>query len=227
MRSWTASSMSALVAVSMTLAFAAGCDSRLERHEDEPGPSPLPSEQLSQWAGKHAEPYGIPERALQAYAYAAAVMDRSAPGCGIGWPTLAAIGSVMSNHGGAAGSEISPSGDVTPIQRGLNLADPAIGKERVADTDKGVWDGSSARDVPMGPMQFFPSRWEQWVTDGTNDGKATPDNIDDAALSAARFLCAVGGDLRQSEGWTKAVGQFYPSSLFVMKAHDVSVTYSR
>lgn len=204
-----------------------GCADRLEPEDETPPPLENPTKQLAEWSELHAGPYGVPERALQSYAYAAAIMDRSAPECGIGWPTLAAIGSVMSNHGRAEDARISDNGIVAPELRNLDLADAELAKERVADTDAGRLDGTSTQDVPMGPMQFSPSRWQQWATDADNDGEPNPDSFDDAALSTARFLCAVGGDLRAPDGWTRAVSQFYPSSLFVMKVHDVSVTYSR
>lgn len=204
-----------------------GCADRLEPEDETPPPLENPTKQLTEWSELHAGPYGIPDRALQSYAYAAAIMDRSAPECGIGWPTLAAIGSVMSNHGRADGATVAASGKVTPELRDLDLADPELASEHVADTDAGRLDGSSTQDVPMGPMQFSPSRWQQWATDADNDGQPDPDSFDDASLSAARFLCAVGGDLRAPDGWTRAVSQFYPSTMFVMKVHDVSVTYSR
>jgi len=37
------------------------------------------------------------------------------------------------------------------------------------------------------------------------DGKVDPSNIDDAAMSAARYLCASGGSLASPEGWMRAI----------------------
>lgn len=217
----------AIAPLAVLALLVAGCADRLEPEDETPPPLENPTKQLAEWSELHAGPYGVPDRALQAYAYAAAIMDRSAPECGIGWPTLAAIGSVMSNHGRADGATVEADGTVAPALRDLDLADPGRAEERVADTDAGRFDGTSTQDVPMGPMQFSPSRWQQWATDADNDGDPDPDSVDDAALSTARFLCAVGGDLRSPDGWTRAVSQFYPSTMFVMKVHDVSVTYSR
>ena len=41
-------------------------------------------------------------------------------------------------------------------------------------------------------MQFIPSTWRRYATDGNGDGIADPNNIYDAAASAARYLCASG-----------------------------------
>ena len=54
-------------------------------------------------------------------------------------------------------------------------------------------------------MQFIPSTWAGYGIDGNGDGTADPFNIDDAALAAARYLCAAGGDLRTAAGQGRAV----------------------
>jgi murein DD-endopeptidase MepM/ murein hydrolase activator NlpD len=45
----------------------------------------------------------------------------------------------------------------------------------------------------IGWMQFMPSTWIRWGTDGNGDGVADPWNPDDAIVSAARYLAAAGG----------------------------------
>ena len=42
----------------------------------------------------------------------------------------------------------------------------------------------------MGPMQFIPSTWRKWATDGNGDGIGDPQNLDDAAMAAARWAVA-------------------------------------
>ena len=44
-------------------------------------------------------------------------------------------------------------------------------------------------------MQFIPSTWRTWGADGDGDGRADPQNVYDAAASAARYLCAGGRNL--------------------------------
>ena len=52
----------------------------------------------------------------------------------------------------------------------------------------------------IGWMQFMPSTWLRWGTDGSGDGIADPWNPEDAVYSAARYLAAAGGatDLRRA-----------------------------
>jgi murein DD-endopeptidase MepM/ murein hydrolase activator NlpD len=44
----------------------------------------------------------------------------------------------------------------------------------------------------VGWMQFMPSTWERWGTDGDGDGIADPWDPDDAVYAAARYLAAAG-----------------------------------
>ena len=41
----------------------------------------------------------------------------------------------------------------------------------------------------MGPLQFIPDTWRELGRDGNGDGVADPDNLYDAALTAAAHLC--------------------------------------
>jgi len=52
----------------------------------------------------------------------------------------------------------------------------------------------------VGWMQFMPSTWLRWGTDGNGDGIADPWSAEDAVTSAARYLAAAGGqtDLRRA-----------------------------
>jgi membrane-bound lytic murein transglycosylase B len=62
----------------------------------------------------------------------------------------------------------------------------------IGDTDGGAYDGDPVYDHAVGPMQFIPSTWRRWASDGNGDGRGDPNNIYDAALAAARYLCATG-----------------------------------
>ena len=48
----------------------------------------------------------------------------------------------------------------------------------------------------MGPMQFLPGTWSRYACDGDGDGKADVQNVFDASLAAARYLCSGGLNLR-------------------------------
>jgi hypothetical protein len=45
-------------------------------------------------------------------------------------------------------------------------------------------------------MQFLPGTWARYASDGDGDGKADPQNLFDATLAAARYLCSGGLNLR-------------------------------
>jgi hypothetical protein len=45
-------------------------------------------------------------------------------------------------------------------------------------------------------MQFLPGTWARYASDGKGDGTADPQNLFDATLAAARYLCSGGLNLR-------------------------------
>jgi len=54
-------------------------------------------------------------------------------------------------------------------------------------------------------MQFLPATWRQYGVYADNDGIIDINDIDDAALTAAAFLCANDRDLSTLEGWNAAI----------------------
>ncbi|MGW4568333.1 lytic transglycosylase domain-containing protein [Streptomyces sp. NPDC004561] len=133
----------------------------------------------------------LPASVFTAYRRAEEELARSAPRCRLRWQLLAAIGQVES--GQAWGGRLTPDGTtVTPIL-GPRLTGGAFAV--VADTDGGAYDGDAVYDRAVGPMQFIPSTWARWGTDGNGDGRTDPNNIYDAALAAGRYLCAGGRNL--------------------------------
>ncbi|RMI03417.1 lytic murein transglycosylase, partial [Cellulomonas triticagri] len=158
------------------------------------------------WLARTAERSGIPPVALRAYAGAALALGEEQPGCGIGWNTLAAIGLAESDHGTAGGSALDARGVAVPPVLGPAL-DGSAGRARIADTDAGALDGDTRLDRAVGPMQMIPQTWATWAADGDGDGVADPQNVTDAALAAARYLC-VSGDLADPEIWVQAVASY-------------------
>ena len=75
-------------------------------------------------------------------------------------------------------------------------------------------------------MQFIPSTWEQWAADGDRDGRADPQDIDDAALAAARYLCASGADLSTGTGWSAAIYSYNHSVDYVRSVYDAAQAYA-
>lgn len=154
------------------------------------------------WLARTSRTTRIPARALLAYAGAQLTITAEEPGCGIGWNTLAGIGRIESDHGRHSGAVLGEDGYSAPAIRGIPL--DGSRSARIADTDRGRWDGDTRWDRAVGPLQFIPSTWERWGADGNGDGIADPNQIDDAALAAARYLCAAG-PMTTPAGWRTAI----------------------
>lgn len=177
----------------------------------------------SSWVAENATRLDIPERALAAYAGAAMKLSGEQPECGLDWATLAGIGYVESIHGGIFGGEIEEDGKQRPAIIGIALdgATTAL----IPDTDRGSLDGDPVWDRAAGPMQIIPDTWRQYAADGNGDGMTDPQQIDDAALTAARYLCAVGVDLRTTDGWIAAVGAYNDSTDYNHRVAEATSHY--
>lgn len=133
----------------------------------------------------------LPATVLDAYQRAQAALALSDPGCHLPWQLLAAIGQVES--GQARGGEVDSNG--TTYKPILGPVLDGNGFANISDTDGGAYDGDALHDRAVGPMQFIPSTWRTWGADGNGDGVKNPNNVYDAALAAAHYLCADGRDL--------------------------------
>ncbi|KAA1250863.1 hypothetical protein F0Q45_07355 [Mycobacterium simiae] len=187
-----------------------------------------PADQLREWAEQRAPALEMPVIALEAYAYAARVAEVENPKCHIAWTTLAGIGQVESHNGTYHGATIAPNGDVTPPIRGVRL-DGTGGTLRIVDSDRGNMDGASDGDGvqrAMGPMQFIAETWRLYGVDANNDGIISPDNIDDAALSAAGYLCWRGKDLATPRGWITALRAYNNSGVYARAVRDWATAYA-
>jgi membrane-bound lytic murein transglycosylase B len=184
-----------------------------------------PADQLHAWAAQRAPALDMPITALEAYAYAARVAEVENPKCHLAWTTLAGIGMVESHHGTYRGAVVAPNGDVRPLIRGVRL-DGSMGNMQIADTDRGKLDGDPTMDRAMGPMQFIPETWKLYGVDANNDGIVSPDNIDDAALSAAGYLCWRGKDLATPRGWMAALRAYNLSDQYARTVRDWATAYA-
>jgi membrane-bound lytic murein transglycosylase B len=176
------------------------------------------------WTDRTAAATGIPRRALLAYAGAELRLRAEAPACGLGWNTLAAIGFVESEHGTLFGGSIGADGLASPAIVGIPLNGDGV--EAIRDTDGGLLDGDSVWDRAVGPMQFIPGTWEQFGADGDGDGRSDVHAIDDAALAAARYLCASGGDLREAGDWIAAVSSYNSTLDYNHRVASAADTYA-
>jgi membrane-bound lytic murein transglycosylase B len=169
---------------------------------------------------------GIPSVALNAYRVAATRMDNVDPGCGIDWALLAGIGREESDHGRFGGAVLHADGVSTPPIIGPAL--DGVHWDFIPAPANGLaLDGDAKYAHALGPMQFIPSTWAIYGTDANGDGKADVFNINDAALGAARYLCAAGGNLRSYAGQVRAVLAYNHSDQYLAQVLALADAYRR
>jgi hypothetical protein len=169
---------------------------------------------------------GIPAAALAAYQRAETVMNSADPDCHLPWQLVAAIGRVESDHGRYGGNRLGDDGVARP---GI-FGPPLTGRhhtQAVADTDGGTLDGDPKDDRAVGPLQFIPSTWSIVGVDADRDGKRNPQDIDDAALAAAVYLCSGREDLATEGGQRAAVFRYNHSRRYVDVVLSIMRAYMR
>lgn len=184
-----------------------------------------PQDTLDTWAQRSAEATGIPARALRAYGHAELAMRGHQPACRISWATLAGIGRVESDHGRYGGAQLGEDGRPSTPIIGVPLNGDS-GVRTITDTDGGQLDGDPRHDRAVGPMQFIPSTWMRHGSDGNGDGRADPQQIDDAAVTAAHYLCTGGRDMASADGWWAGIMSYNNSVEYGQKVFGLADTYA-
>ncbi len=175
------------------------------------------------WLDRTAAAGGVSPVALRAYARAELLAPR---GCGLGWTTLAGIGWVESQHGSLGGRTLGEDGRSSSPILGPAL-DGTNGFRAIrATAQSSRWHGDPTWDHAFGPMQFIPSTWATWAADGDGDGTADPLDLDDAALAAARYLCAGDRDLRTGSGWSAGVLSYNNSRAYLDAVRSAATSYA-
>ena len=95
-----------------------------------------------------------------------------------------------------------------------------------ATPETATWHGDPRWDHAVGPLQFIPATWVTWGADGDGDGDADPNDIDDAAATAVRYLCADGHDLTTGSGWAQAVFSYNHAQAYVDAVRAAAVEYA-
>ncbi|HEX5862319.1 MAG TPA: lytic murein transglycosylase [Nocardioides sp.] len=162
----------------------------------------------------NASTMGIPAAALAAYQRAETVINTADKSCNITWQLIAAIGRVESDHGRVNGNSLNGDGLATPGIFGIAL-DGSNGTTRITDSDAGLYDSDAKFDRAVGPMQFIPSTWRVVGVDADSDGERNPQDVDDAALATAVYLCSGDDDLSTEAGQRDAVFRYNHSQSYV------------
>ncbi|HJR39610.1 MAG TPA: lytic murein transglycosylase [Nocardioidaceae bacterium] len=166
------------------------------------------------WTESAMSDHGVPTAAEHAYRNAARIISRTDPACQLPWTLLAGIGRVESDHGRYGGSVLGTDGVSHPLIIGvqLNGAGPVAA---IRDTDNGRLDKDRVWDRAVGPMQFIPSTWAFAARDGDGDGEASPNDLDDAALAAAAYLCSGSGSVLGDAAMAAAIYRYNQDDYYV------------
>jgi hypothetical protein len=185
-----------------------------------------PADALAGWAQQVGTRVGIPVVAVQAYGYAELVVGRQMPNCHLSWTTIAALADVESAHGSANGAVLGADGAVQPPIYGLPL-DGKGGRQLIRDTDQGTIDGDTTYDRAVGPLQFIPSTWKENAVDADNNGVADPNDIDDASLTAAVYLCKNGRNMSKADAWWEAILSYNAVRPYAQRVFDAANLYGQ
>lgn len=169
---------------------------------------------------------GIPAPALAAYQRAAQVINTADKSCNIPWELIAAIGRVESDHGQYAGNSLTAKGIAEPGIYGPEL-NGRNGTQAIPDTDGGLIDHDKQWDRAVGPMQFIPSTWSVVKVDADGDGQRNPQDINDASLATAVYLCSGTENLSSRSGQEKAVYRYNHSQQYVDLVLRLMEAYSQ
>jgi cell wall-associated NlpC family hydrolase len=169
-----------------------------------------PGQEFDAWASKTSQWLDIPLRAMQGYAKTTIELGKEQPGCHLSWITLAAVGKTTTDHGRVGGDQLAESG--VPVK--------PLGTIEVKDFYNRVVSTAHA----SGPLQLTPSIWTQFQKSASG-GTPDPQNIDDAALTAGRALCAGGRDLSKGDDWWAAVTALQPAPLFLHRTLATANVY--
>jgi membrane-bound lytic murein transglycosylase B len=93
------------------------------------------------------------------------------------------------------------------------------------DSDGGLLDGDPFADRAVGPMQFIPTTWAGYASDGNGDGVSDAHNIYDASLAAAWYLCRNGQGLTDAGGIRNGVHAYNRSWLYVARVISLAADY--
>jgi membrane-bound lytic murein transglycosylase B len=164
----------------------------------------------------------IPAIALAAYRNAERMMALAQPNCGVSWNLLAGIGRIESLHANGGATDAHGTA-VRPIY-GPTLDGSLPGNEVIVASMAPNGRPTYARAI--GPMQFLPGTWARYASDGKGDGRPDPQNLFDASLAAARYLCSGGLNLRDQSQVLSAILRYNNSMPYARNVLGWAAAYA-
>lgn len=163
----------------------------------------------------------IPTVALNAYRNAERMMASAAPNCGMSWNLLAGIGRIESMHASGGATDVNGTA-VKPIL-GPALDGTLPGNEIIVQSRN---NDRITYARAMGPMQFLPGTWSRYASDGNGDGRAEVQNLFDATLAAARYLCSGGLSMRDQTQVMTAILRYNNSVAYARNVLGWAAAYA-
>ena len=146
----------------------------------------------------------LPGAAYRAYVRASARAEELDPRCRVAPALLVGIGRIMSNHGRTPNSTLTVAGATDSALRGL------VGRIAI-DSDGGAIDGSTEKDVRVGPLQLTVRQWNEFAMhdDPIID---SPEWLLSQAIAAAQLLCSSRDDLGSIGGVRRSLNHLTDNS---------------
>ncbi len=187
------------------------------------------ADKMREWAEPISKSTGIPVVSLQAYGNAAEIQRQQHP------PNAASRGrpSPESQVSRAnTGTTVVPMSPPTATSARRSAGSSSTAPRAIWRSVTPMAAVSTATPPTIAPWggrsSSSPETWKRYGVDASGgDGVPDPDNIDDAALSAARYLCvSSGNDMTVAEGWEKAIRRYNNSMAYVLDVRDHANAYS-
>ncbi len=175
----------------------------------------VPAESVAPEALASAEESASSASAVPAAAETSAAGNDTGPGSDSAAVTDAVSGSDAAPAGDAATAGNAPVAEIVVKRLALIL-----------DTDGGRLDNDTVYDRAVGPMQFIPQTWSSWSADTDRDGADNPQNIYDAAVAAAGYLCAAA-NFTTAAGTDRALFAYNHDDDYTKAVNAAATTYSR
>jgi hypothetical protein len=147
------------------------------------------------------------------------------PACRLDAPLLEAIGKVESDH--AYNGYVDRKGEaLLPIIGPALNGRPGLALIHASPLGKQL-HGDPVYEHAVGPMQFLPETFKDWATAGRKGRKTSdPENVYDAAATAAHYLCGSGGDLHDPKARHAAVLRYNNSEDYARTVESWFQAYS-